>query len=384
MTYWMPLALVALHEFVETLALRHAVMAALCAVAQLYSSMYYGVFFPLYAAAVIGVLLLAARPRWYRPIVPIATGTALAIVLAVPLARPYYASQPVKGDRDPNTVRFYSATPSDYFRAHPRSAVYGGRLLPDEHPERALFPGVTPLAYSVVALLPPVGVVRLAYLAGLVAAFDLSRGLNGNTYDYLYDSFEGIRGMRVPARISAILAISLAVLGGFGARRLLARLRNRRARTAAFLVLVTTVAIDLHPVLTLRPVWPDPPPIYNVIATDPRAVLAEFPFATRVPDVIDNIQYMYFSLWHWRPLANGYSGFSSEEYRTFQKQMADFPAPGTVEALKRRGVTHVSVNCAFYLEGCERLLDALDIRPEFREVATGRWQGSVVRLYQVK
>jgi hypothetical protein len=281
-------------------------------------------------------------------------------------------------------VRFYSANPSDYFRAHPRSALYGGRLLPDEHPERALFPGATPLAFSLVALVPPVGVMRLAYLAGLVAGFDLSRGLNGNLYDYLYNSFEGIRGMRVPARISVIFAISLAMLGGFGARRLLARVRNPRLRAAAFVVLASAVAIDLHPVLNLRPVWTDPPPIYNVIATDSHAVLAEFPFATRVPDVIDNIQYMYFSLWHWRALANGYSGFNSEGYRAFQKQMADFPSPESVAALRQRGVTHVSVNCAFYVDGCAQLLETLETRPEFQQVASGRWQGSVVRMYQLK
>ena len=35
---------------------------ALCGVAQLYSSMYYGVFFPLYAAAILGTLLLVSRP----------------------------------------------------------------------------------------------------------------------------------------------------------------------------------------------------------------------------------------------------------------------------------------------------------------------------------
>jgi hypothetical protein len=384
MTYWMPLGLLTLHKFAEKLQLRYAIGAALCGAAQLYSSMYYGVFFPLYAAAIVGVLLLAARTPWYRPILPIAAALAVGVALALPLARPYYAAQPVKGDRDQHTVKFYSANLSDYFRAHPRSALYGGRLLPDEHPERALFPGVTPLAYSVVALLPPVGVMRLAYLAGLVTAFDLSRGFNGNTYEYLYNSFEGIRGMRVPARISVILAISLAMLGGFGARRLLARIRNERVRAAAFLALVAAVAIDLHPALSLKPVWLDPPPIYDGIASDQRAVLAEFPFATRVPDVIDNIQYLYFSLWHWRALANGYSGFSSEEYRAFQKQMADFPGPGTIEALRRRGVTHVSVNCAFYLEGCEQLLDSLETRPEFQELVSGRWHGSVVRLYRIK
>jgi hypothetical protein len=72
------------------------------------------------------------------------------------------------------TVTFYSANASDYFRAHPRSAIRrplaGGRVS-----ERALFPGVTP-ALTAVALVPPLGAVRIAYLAGLLVSFDLSRG----------------------------------------------------------------------------------------------------------------------------------------------------------------------------------------------------------------
>jgi hypothetical protein len=345
--------------------------------------MYYGVFFPLYALAILAVVLLATRPSWRRLLVPAGVAVAIAGALAVPLARPYVAAQSVKGERDRNTVLFYSATLSDYFRPHPRSAVYGGRLLADEHPERALFPGATPLVLSIAGLVPPIGSIRLAYLTGLVFAFDLSLGLNGETFPYLFNSFEWIRGMRVPARISVILAISLATLGAFGVKRLLASFRTERARTVAFLALVTAVAIDLHPTLILQRVWREPPPIYSVIASDAHAVLTEIPFRTKVPDIPDHIPYMYFSLWHWRSLTNGYSGFNSAGFREFERVQADFPGPAALAALKARGVTHVSVNCAFFVEGCERLLETLDGRPDFRQLASGRWQGKVVRLYKL-
>ena len=182
MTYWMPLGLLALHRFSETLDVKHGVALALCGVAQLYSSMYYGVFFPLYAAAILGTLFLVSRPAWRRLPVPVAAALVLAATLAAPLARPYLAAQPVKGDRTAATVTLYSATPSDYLRAHPRSVMYGGRLLPDEYPERALFPGVAALVLPMVGLVPPLGPTRLAYLAGLLFTFDLSRGLNGLSY----------------------------------------------------------------------------------------------------------------------------------------------------------------------------------------------------------
>ena len=58
MTYWMPLALLAIHRFGQSLRIRYAIALGLCGVAQLYSSMYYGLFFPLYAAAILATLLL--------------------------------------------------------------------------------------------------------------------------------------------------------------------------------------------------------------------------------------------------------------------------------------------------------------------------------------
>ena len=88
MTYWMPLALVWLHRFSATLRLREALVVAVFAAAQLYSSMSYGIFFALYAAAVLGTLLLVARHPWRRLLVPVASALTLAVVLAVPLARP--------------------------------------------------------------------------------------------------------------------------------------------------------------------------------------------------------------------------------------------------------------------------------------------------------
>ncbi len=381
MTYWMPLALLALHRLWQTWRMRYAVALALCGVAELYSSMYYGVFFPLYAAAVLGTLLVVSRPAWRRVLTPVATGALIAVILSVPLARPYYAAAAVKGERDIPTVTYYSAGASDYFRAHPRSALYGGRLLADEYPERALFPGLAALALPAVALVPPLGVTRLAYVAGLLAAFDLSRGLKGRSYGYLYEWFSPIRGMRVPARISAILAISLAVLAAFGARRLIARPHSARGSAAVFASLVAFVAIDLHPSLDLVRVWPEPPPIYSGLTTDPTVVLAEIPFTTKVPGITDNIQYMYFSLWHWRPMINGYSGFTTPAYQQLLKDMADFPGPRALAAMRAHGVTHVSVNCFFVGDSCPQLLEGLEGRPDFHAIASGRWQGSPVRLF---
>jgi hypothetical protein len=379
MMQWMPLALVALHRFIETARPQYALAAALCAAAQLYSSMYYGVFFAIYATVVVIALVMTVRPPLRRLWLPALLAAAVAGTLVLPLARPYAESTRIKGERTPREVKFYSATPSDYLRAHPRSALYGVRMLPGRQPERALFPGVVPLALAAVGALPPLGALRLAYVAGLAVAFDGSLGFNGLTYPHLYDWVMPIRGLRVPARFSVLVALSLAVLSGFAARRILAR-TPPRARPAVFAVLVAAAVANAWPTLDLRPAWREPPPIYGGLGVRSHAVLVEFPFPD---DYAYNGPYLYFSLWHWTPLVNGYSGYMPRSYEDFFTGVRGFPDQRAFETMRARGVTHFSVNCGLYRGGCEQLLEHLETLPGLHRVAEGRWQGKTVRLYEL-
>lgn len=384
MTFWMPLALIWLHDFSRTLRLRSAIIAALLVVAQLYSSMYYAVFFSIYAAAVAGTLFVLARAPWRRLVTPVATGLALAVALSVPLAQPYLAARAIKGDRGEGAVRFYSPTPLDYLRPHARSATYGGRLLEDKYPERALFPGTLPIALSIVGMLPPVGATRLAYAVGLAAAFDVSLGYRGLTYKHLYQWFVPIRSMRVPARMSIVLAISLAVLSAYGAARLLARARTPGAQRVVFGALVVAVAIDFMPRLDLIPVWRSPPPIYEALRSTPGVVLAEFPPVDSLATVTASVPFMYFSVWHWLPMVNGYSGYRTDAYADFAKRLDDFPSASSLAALRERGATHVTITCALYKNGCEELLKAVDASGAFQLVVSSEWEGQPTRLYEIR
>jgi hypothetical protein len=382
MTHWMPLALIWLHRFSQTLHWRDLAVAAVLAVFQLYSSMYYGVFFALYGAAVLATLLLVAKTPWRRVLVPVAVSTLVAIVLAVPLARPYLAAQATKGERDEGGVRVFSAWPLDYLRPHQRSATWSGRLLDDRYTERALFPGALPLALTVVSLVPPVGAIRLAYAAGMVTAFDISLGFNGVSYKHLYAWLLPIRGLRVPARMSVVLAISLAVLAAFGVRRLLSRLHTSTSRTMLFMALIAAVAVDVRPRLELFPVWWDAPPVYAALPAT-GAVLAEFPTELNISHVTNGVPYLYFSNWHWRPMINGYSGFIPSTYEPMIESLRDFPAPAALDVLRKAGVTHVTVNCALYVKGCEPILEKISASGAFREVSRGTWGEQPVTLFEL-
>jgi hypothetical protein len=380
MTYCMPLALLALHRFLATARARHAVAFALLAAAQLYSSMYFAVFFTVYVAALVSCLCMLTRPPVRRLLGPAALAGGLALMLALPLARTYSAGK--LGDREADTVAYYSATTADYLRAHPRSATWGHRTLPGRMPERALFPGAAILLLAVVALVPPLGATRAAYAGALLVTFELSRGFNSALYPYLYDWLPFFRGLRVPARASILVGLSLALLAAFGVRRLLDG-RSAWLQRGALAVLVAAIAIDLRPILRLEPVWPEPPPIYGVVSGARNVVLAEFPFGGSPTRFTPNVPYMYFSLWHWAPMLNGYSGHYPPGQVDFESAIASFPAPAAVDLLRARGATHVTINCALYRGGCEDLVAAVDALPAFRAVASGKWSGAPVRLYEL-
>jgi hypothetical protein len=382
-TYCMPLSLLALHRFLTTGSARAAIGAAVSTAAQLYCSMYYAVLFLWYGGAVALMVCLVVRPPLRRLLVPGALAGVLLVVLAFPLYRTYRSAH--LGDREVHEVTPYSATATDYLRPHARSATWGQTRWAREGPqppERALFPGIVALALAAIALIPPLGAMRLVYGTALVAAFELSRGMNGLVYPFLYEWLPFMRGLRSPARASVLVGLSLGVLAGFAVSRLLSGASPLRRRFGVALAIVAA-AIDLRPSLQLEPVWREPPPIYRSISGVRGVVLAEFPFTGDPAAWITDTPYMYFSLWHWAKLINGYSGHAPATYGAFQAALRSFPDADTIRLLRARGTTHITVNCALYRDGCEALLDRIDQFPQFRLLTSARWQGRPVRLYML-
>jgi hypothetical protein len=232
---------------------------------------------------------------------------------------------------------------------------------------------------------PPMGVIRLAYTAGMLLAFELSRGFHGMTYPVLYDWFMPIRGMRVPARFSFLVGMTLAMLAGFGCVRLFARSRSRITAGLVFVAILGGLVVDLRARLDLVPVWREPPSIYNAVAGRSDVVLAEFPWWSDRPEIAEQLPLMYFSIWHWANMVNGSSGFEPRDYRAFLESIHRFPDAASIAALKARGVTHVTINCALYGSGrdCQGVIETLEASPEFRKVATSRWERDVVSLYEL-
>jgi hypothetical protein len=212
------------------------------------------------------------------------------------------------------------------------------------------------------------------YAAALLVAFWLSLGPalfshgqrigGGSPYAWLYAHVPGFDGLRVPARMGMLVALFLAVLGGYGVAALERAWPRRGSALAAtagalFLVEATAAPIGINgtwPVEgTVSPPVPlfaesGPPSIYRAVRQLPATtVLAEFPFGEEQFD----LRYMVWSASHWRPLLNGYSGGFPASYAVNRAALGRLlDDPGRAWAvLSRSGATHAIVHESLYLEG---------------------------------
>jgi hypothetical protein len=229
---FVPLSLVAALRMLAAPGPRTGAVFGAAVAAQWLASMYLGLMLLSFLVPFLTIVVLAWRVRpaqIVRAAVP-----ALAVVLPalLLLGLPYLKGREIRGERGREEVLEGSATPADYGHAHWRLASYQWIARTNNRAERELMPGISTLTLAAVgAVPPPLGAAGIATIVSGVAAFEWSLGLKGLTYPELYDHSAAFRGMRVPARFSAIVGCALALLGAFGAQRLLRLGRTPRART---------------------------------------------------------------------------------------------------------------------------------------------------------
>lgn len=369
--------------FVATLrALAEPAWRTGCAVgaavgAQWLASMYLGL---MLVSVLIPFALVVAVGRRIRPSWAIVRAGAGAVAIALPAflltGVPALMSREARGERAPAEVAHGSAELGDYLATHRRLATYARHSRQRNVPERELFPGTSPIVLGAAGLWPPFSTVTVGLAASAVLAVEWSRGLKGWSYPALYRTLAPYRGIRVPARYSAIVGSILALLAAIGTARLLARVRSDRARTLLAVTLAALVLIDLRLTLPLVRYWPNVPAIYQGVTPD--MVLAELP-------VGHDVDYMYFSTAHHARLLSGSSGFTPADPELAGALQA-FPSPAAIDVLRRRGATHVTYNCAFE-RSLPRCLDSaarLRANPTLEPLASSRWLGGEVALYRIR
>ena len=191
-----------------------------------------------------------------RLLVPTAVGAMLTIAIVAPYALAYSHAARGVGMRSLDEVRVYSASMTNYLSAPAMNRLYGWTASTDRTwaDEMNLFPGVLACALALLGIVKGRGRVRFAYLAGLAASVEMTRGSSSVVYLWLFEHVAAFRALRSPARFDTLVNLSLGVLSAYGVAFLLARIEHRRWRHLAGAALVAVLIAEYasSPVIAAR------------------------------------------------------------------------------------------------------------------------------------
>jgi hypothetical protein len=325
--------------------------------------------FPLAAILVSRALeqrreLISARSL--RLFVPVALAAGAAVAF---LFLPYVRVSRTMGLTRPHSeIQEFGATLVSYFSPSSENryfgpstrlflrSILGGAAELFFRPENSLFAGFLPTIFFVVGVMGAVAAWRrrrarpretprnlwsrgLA-LSGLVC-FALSLTV---VYEPLMRVVPGLSGMRVPARFYAFVSLTLVYFAARGVDLVLQRLPGPRARAALVVGLGLVLAVELAP---RRLNWDvvtrveEMPVVYTWIRDEPTVrSLIELPIHA---DTREN-QYLYASTVHWKPIANGYSGYIPRPHEELANRIHFLPGLAGFDLLRSLWISHILVH----------------------------------------
>jgi 4-amino-4-deoxy-L-arabinose transferase-like glycosyltransferase len=390
MIFGFPLVMVAFHRVRDRPSPAAGVYLGAALAATALASGYFGVF----AAGLVGAAtLLWARPdRRYWIAIACAALVAVGLVgtVLVPYLRDRAAAGPLRTTRD-DELRLYSASVRDYLTSGTMFGEAGlraaaalkhaalPRLSLPRGPE-VLFPGIVIGVLAAVGLARGVldrgdrrTIFRYAVIA-LLAAW-ASLGPAAGLYVVMMKILPGISQLRAPARLGIIVTFALAVLAGFGYRRL-QKPNERRWLTP---ICLAGLVIELWVPWPLQGM-PPPERAYRVLATLPPAGVVELPFPYIPTDFHQHTRAMVRSMVNWQPLLNGYSDFIPPDFTQLALPVNGFPDVRSFEILRAHGVRYVILRLAEYREFRQQMLDRF---PPFEKYLQRLADEQDVRLYEI-
>jgi hypothetical protein len=385
---FIPLTFWALHRAVETTSWRWGVAAGVFFWLQVLSCVYYGVFLAIALVVFVPAMVLVSRPRRIGRLVPALGAAALvAIALTVPYAIPYRLAARDLGERDLSEVARYSATTLSYFSASGLNRFWGWTADTWGSPELRLFPGFVALLLAVASALRRPARPTIVYALTAVTAVELSFGLNGTVYRALFDRVDALHGFRSLSRFAIVANCALAVLAALGTQALVSRLPpawTLRRLAVPLLIALMTVEYSNRP-MALTPGDPvKPPDVYQLLRRGAPGAILELP----VPklNALPGFEpfYQASSLWHWRPLVNGYSGYYPPDYVETLVGLTSFPDDRSIGRMRGHDVRYVIVHRSYYdQEHYTQLMLRMAVRPELKPWGAYRDQVGMADIFEL-
>jgi hypothetical protein len=203
----------------------------------------------------------------------------------------------------------------------------------------------------------------------------------------LFKGFVPFRAVRVPARFSMLVGLSLSLLAGYGTARLAAHLKRPPLRLVLAAVLATAIIAECWSVRAFErvPVLSTVHPLYQWLAGRSLSPIVNLPLPSGEDLWDPECRYMYYSTLHWNPMVNGYSGAWPASYALLRDRLTTFPDDRSVKTLREWHVRYVVVHEAYL--GRPRyaaLVAAADARIDLKEVFRMGRGAAHARIYEVQ
>ena len=360
-TLFPPLSFLGLHRFLDSNKWKDALIFCVGFLGAWYTCGYYGLFLSVFILCF--VLRFGYRKLFERKAVIVGIGAAAITVIGlVPLVLGMQSAKTAMSLSRPKfVVENLSAVIGNYLRFPQNSWLYE-KVLEVSSPDRGTFLGLSliclsgigatiifrmrsserkpgfldtgesdssvllnkarfPERYGVFYVVMAGFAFWLSYGMALIPADAIGLGIYRflvwiSPYNLLYQFVPGFTSIRSPYRFYIFSVLFLAVLSGWGVLWISERVKGQWRRVLIPLILATVV-IELWPLPTRLVRIPgsveELPEIYQEIEALPRdATLLKLPLSRGGSEINleTESQFLYYSTFHWRPIVNGYSGFS--------------------------------------------------------------------------
>jgi hypothetical protein len=395
-TQFLPLFFLFLIRYFRSGSWKDAFLTMIFFVCSVASSIYFGVMVGI-LGALLGVCSVFVIKRKFilgrsiKIIIACIPTFVLLVVLLFPYIR-FKVENPTLS-RSLEESSTYSSHPINYITVLP-SSVISTLGLPKQTGEWAAFPTLTVVILACIGLwygykkrkadtliLGLVGFVSLLFSFGPELTIKLWQYVRFTMpYYYLYQIFPPLQIIRVPARFSLFFVLFLTVFASFGIEALLTKVARRHYKILLFCIAgLFFIEVWQQPMQTvLVPQQKQIPEVYLWLAKQDYGVVAELPLTPMhwgnkadvqlvkeyknitVNDMLVNETYRtYFSIFHKKPMINGYSGYFPASYLSAAFRLASFPSEDSLEFIASRNIRYIIVHFWEYTAENQASLSAL-------------------------
>lgn len=358
---YLPLALLFLTRTLFEARWRYAAAFGVFLLLQMLCS-YYLAYPAVFAAAAYGLVLLTSRKVTRRGVCLAAAVGVLVLGVFALLSVPYLllASQGVVPDyRTSPWLRITSASLWENYLYPPVALRKWGWRLPKG---MSAYLGFLPLAFAVCALVPRrkwphsalyAWAAVAVFLSGWVLALGpevwVGQRVFTTPYNVLLNFVPGLGAVRVPSRFALLFVLGFAGLAALGFARVVGQ-RLLLGWTVLFPALAgTSWEYGLFEVShVLQPLPTRATSVYRDLTGLPAGPVLEIPAWHSDGDLqglLRESRYLFSSIYHRRPLLNGYSGYRPPTYTLLMRLAGVLPDPAALSLLQRTtGLKYVIVH----------------------------------------